>query len=165
MRVTVVCSGNICRSPMAAVVLRSALADAGVAGQVTVDSAGLGDWHVGHPADRRALATLRAHGYDGSDHRARQFTADSWSAHQLVLAADRGHLRRLRALATPTHGAELRLLRSFDPALATSDERDPELDLPDPYYDDSFERVMTMVQAAVPGVVAYVSAALPAPPP
>lgn len=158
---TVVCSGNICRSPMAAVVLRSALADTGLDGQVRVDSAGLGDWHVGLPADRRALATLSAHGYDGSEHRARQFTAESWSAPpQLVLAADRSHLRRLRALGPPAAGVEIRLLRSFDPALATTDDRDPGLDLPDPYYDDSFERVMAMVQAAVPGVVAYVSVAL-----
>ena len=154
MRVTVVCSGNICRSPMAEVVLRAALTEAGLAGAVEVDSAGTGDWHVGDRADARAVATLRAHGYDGSAHRARQFTAGSWSAGpHLVLAADRGHLRRLRALGGE---AEVRLVRSFDPALAGTDEHDPELDLPDPYYDDSFEDVMAMLLAATPGIVAYV---------
>lgn len=152
MRVTVVCSGNICRSPMAEVVLRDALADAGL-GEVLVDSAGIGDWHVGDRADSRALATLRAHGYDGSAHRAQQFTAASYApgAH-LVLAADRGHLRRLRALGT----GDVRLLRSFDPALTGRPETDAELDLPDPYYDGSFEPVLAMLTAATPGVVAYV---------
>lgn len=146
---------------MAEVVLRAALDASGLGERVEVDSAGLGDWHVGDAADHRALATLRAHGLDGRGHRARQFRTGDWAdGPQLVLAADRGHLRRLRDLGPP-QGVELRLLRSFDPALAGSDERDPELDLPDPYYDDSFEQVMTMVQAAVPGVVAYVSAALP----
>ncbi len=152
---TVVCSGNICRSPMAEVVLQAALADSGLGDQVVVDSAGTGDWHVGGPADRRAVAMLREHGYDGSAHRAQQFTEQSWSPEpHLVLAADRGHLRRLRRLGDGTE--DVRLLRSFDPALAGADERDPELDLPDPYYDGNFAEVMEMVQAAVPGLVAYV---------
>jgi protein-tyrosine phosphatase len=147
---------------MAEVVLRAAFEAAGLGEQVEVDSAGLGDWHVGDPADRRALATLRAHGFDGRGHRARQFRSGDWAdGRQLVLAADRGHLRRLRGLGLPDDGGvELRLLRSFDPALADTDERDPELDLADPYYDDSFEQVMTMVQSAVPGIVAYVAAEL-----
>ncbi len=62
-RITVVCLGNICRSPIGEAVLRARLADAGLADRVQVDSAGTGDWHLGHPADPRALATLDAHGY------------------------------------------------------------------------------------------------------
>ena len=67
------CLGNICRSPMADVVLTAAVAEAGLADRVEVISSGTGDWHVGGPMDRRAAATLAAHGYDGQRHRARQF--------------------------------------------------------------------------------------------
>ena len=71
LRVTTVCSGNICRSPIAEYVLRQALEDAGLGHAVVVDSAGIGGWHTGDPADRRARQVLNAHGYDGEPHRAR----------------------------------------------------------------------------------------------
>jgi protein-tyrosine phosphatase len=64
-RVCFVCSGNICRSPTAEVVLRRLLDEAGIADRVSVDSAGLGDWHLGQGADGRALTAMRARGYDG----------------------------------------------------------------------------------------------------
>ncbi len=67
----VVCLGNICRSPMADVVLAERLADAGLNDRVSVGSSGTGGWHVGDPMDRRAAATLTAAGYDATRHRAR----------------------------------------------------------------------------------------------
>src|SRR5690606_35247871 len=67
-RTGVVCLGNICRSPMAEVVLTERVAEAGLDDRVEVASCGTGDWHVGHPMDRRAAATLSAAGYDPSRH-------------------------------------------------------------------------------------------------
>ena len=78
-RICFVCTGNICRSPMAEAVMRGLLEAQGLDGQVEVDSAGTTSWHVGAPADRRALAALHAAGYDGSTHRARAFER-SWLA-------------------------------------------------------------------------------------
>ena len=146
LRVSVVCSGNICRSPIGAVVLRAALAEAGLGHRVEVTSAGIGDWHVGQPANPRAVRVLRAAGYLDTDHVAHQITSDEIAGLDLVLAADRGHLKALRRLADDP--AKVRLLRSFDPA-ADADE------VPDPYYgpDSGFDDVLTMTQAAVPGVV------------
>ena len=46
-RICVVCSGNICRSPIGEIVLREKLRDAGLGDRVVVDSAGTGGWHVG----------------------------------------------------------------------------------------------------------------------
>lgn len=139
--------------------MRDALAEAGLSDQVIVDSAGTGDWHVGDGADHRAVATLARHGYDGSLHRAQQFTSgwyDQDPAPDLILALDHSHLRALRALtADPEQRRTIRLLRSFDPALADLVESDSDLDVPDPYYDNSFEDVMRLVQAATPGVVSY----------
>ena len=61
-RVCLVCLGNICRSPMAEVVLREELARAGLAEAVTVESAGTGDWHVGERIYGPAGAELTRHG-------------------------------------------------------------------------------------------------------
>ena len=72
-RVGIVCLGNICRSPMAEVVLPERLDRPRLDDRVVVDSCGLGGWHVGNPMDSRAAATLTAAGYDASRHRARRW--------------------------------------------------------------------------------------------
>ena len=76
-RVCLVCLGNICRSPMAEVMLRAELDRAGLAGLVEVDSAGTGDWHLGEPMAGQAGEELARRGYDGSAHRARRIQR-SW---------------------------------------------------------------------------------------
>jgi protein-tyrosine phosphatase len=160
LRVTAVCSGNICRSPIAEVVLRDALAGAGLEHAVLVDSAGIGGWHVGDPADRRSLAVLAAHGYDGSAHRVQQitrrwFTDDAVPAPpDLLLAMDATHHADLLALSP---GAEVRLIREFDPSCAGLAPGDEQLDVPDPYYGTlaDFEAVLAMIEAAGPGVIAH----------
>ena len=106
-----VCSGNICRSPIAEKVFAAELERAGLADGVRVSSAGTGGWHVGDPADSRAAAVLRAAGYP-SEHRARQVDAEALGA-DLIVALDDTHLRALRhAVPEPDR---VRLLRSFDP--------------------------------------------------
>ena len=155
LRVTAVCTGNICRSPIAEVVLRAAVQEAGLGDRVVVDSAGTGGWHVGDGADRRSVRVLAEHGYDGSRHRAQQVTRHWFGVDDepdLLLALDSGHERELRALAPH---AEIRMLRAFDPACAGL--RGTELDVPDPYYGgaDDFEQVLDMIEAATPGVIAH----------
>jgi protein-tyrosine phosphatase len=147
-RVCFVCSGNICRSPTAEVVLRRLLADEGLADRVRADSAGIGGWHVGRGADARAVAALRARGYDAQPHRARQFRVADFAERDLVVALDSGHERDLLALApTAEDRDKIRLLRSYD-AAAPSGSGD--LDVPDPYYgsEDGFEHVLDLVESA-----------------
>jgi protein-tyrosine phosphatase len=150
--IAVVCLGNICRSPMAHVVLTGALADAGLDDRVEVVSAGTGDWHVGGPMDRRAAAVLTSHGYDASQHRAQQFQPSWHDEHDLVLAMDAQNHADLEELAGDLAGTDqrLRLFRDFDP-LATDADRD----VPDPYYggDDGFDHVMTMVRRTAEALV------------
>ncbi|HKS43778.1 MAG TPA: low molecular weight protein-tyrosine-phosphatase [Amycolatopsis sp.] len=148
LHVCFVCSGNICRSPMAAIVFRHHLRDAGLADQVRVTSAGTGPWHVGETIDHRAGATLTTHGYRGK-HVAAQIDGDHLGA-DLLLAADTGHLRTLRRKVGDP--GRVRLLREFDP----SAERDPEV--PDPYYggEDGFEEVIGMIERAMPGLLGWV---------
>ncbi|MFJ9964330.1 low molecular weight protein-tyrosine-phosphatase [Streptomyces avermitilis] len=151
-RVCFVCTGNICRSPMAESVFRAQIAEAGLDGLVEVSSAGTDGWHEGDGADPRTVAVLEANGYE-SGHTARQFQA-SWFSHlDLVIALDSGHLKALRRLAAaPAHAEKVWLLRSYDPAA----DADP--DVPDPYYGqiDGFEECLEMVEAASPGLLAAV---------
>ena len=99
--VALVCLGNICRSPMADVVLTARVEEAGLADRVTVASSGTGDWHVGQPMDRRAAATLTAAGYDPSRHRAQQFAASWLEEFDLVLAMDGANLADVVSTARP----------------------------------------------------------------
>ena len=82
-RICFVCTGNICRSPMAEAIFRSLITRGGYAGRVSVASAATGDWHVGEPADPRTISALAAHGYDASRHRARRTTRSATSSTSL----------------------------------------------------------------------------------
>ncbi|GAA2562318.1 low molecular weight protein-tyrosine-phosphatase [Pseudonocardia hydrocarbonoxydans] len=148
MHVVFVCTGNICRSPIAEKVVAHELERAGLSEGVRVSSAGTGGWHVGSPADDRAAALLRAEGYP-DDHAARQIDAEQLGA-ELIVALDRSHLRTVQAMV-PEPG-RVRLLRSFDPDSPEGAE------VPDPYYGeaDGFAAVLAMIRAAVPGLLDWV---------
>ena len=156
-RVCLVCMGNICRSPMAEVVLRHVLHTHGLGDRVVVDSAGTGGWHAGMPMDERALKTLSRHGYDGSAHRARRFERGWFADRELILAMDADNLGTLRRLAPP--GAEVALFRSFDPSAPEGAE------VPDPYYGGlgGFDVVLKMVEAASEGLAVHLAGGSPYP--
>ncbi|MCS4277160.1 MULTISPECIES: low molecular weight protein-tyrosine-phosphatase [Mycetocola] len=140
-----VCSGNICRSPMAEVILRGLAEEAGLASSLRIISTGTGDWHVGEQADHRTIASLARHGYDGSAHRAQKFQPEHYDEFDLLVALDRSHERVLRAGApTPEDADKVALLLSFDSAQAHL------RDVPDPYYADDavFDAVFVMIRKA-----------------
>jgi protein-tyrosine phosphatase len=150
-RIALVCLGNICRSPMADVVLASMVDDAGLAGRVEVTSSGTGGWHVGDPMDRRAAATLTAEGYDATRHRAQQFASAWLEDRDLVLAMDVSNLADLGGASE-----RVRLFRDFDP-IGSGGE------VPDPYYggDAGFEEVLTMVERTCATLVAALETVFP----
>ena len=149
-RVALVCLGNICRSPMAHVVLESRLDDAGLGDLVEVTSSGTGGWHVGNPMDPRAAATLTQAGYDATRHRARQYDASWADRNALVLAMDHDHPDNLNDLGGVS--PRVMLFRAFDPV-------EPGGDVPDPYYggDAGFEEVLSMVERTSDNLVAALS--------
>jgi len=142
-RIGVVCLGNICRSPMAEVVLSDRVTRAGLDGRVEVVSSGTGDWHIGNPMDRRAAAVLTAHGYDASRHRAQQFEAAWFDDCDLILTMDADNFADVTALGP---GERVRMFREFDPR--ADGERHGGRDVPDPYYggDEGFTTVLAMVE-------------------
>jgi protein-tyrosine phosphatase len=144
------CLGNICRSPLAEGAARAAFAAAGI--DATLDSAGTGDWHVGHPPDCRAIAEARRRGIDIADLRARQLRASDFADFDLILAADDNNLRDARALRPANAHAELKLMLDLVPGRAG--ER-----VADPYYgdDDGFAATWDDVSAVAAALVAEAS--------
>lgn len=145
---------------MAAAVLRQRISAAGLHDQVRVESAGTSGWHVGAPADPRAVATLLDNGYEAA-HRARRFSKEWAQRADLVLAMDASNYADLKAITEGT-GVDLRMFREFDPLLSKIRPPNPALDVPDPYYgpDSGFTTVLAMLERAAEGIVLYISSRL-----
>lgn len=156
MKISVVCTGNICRSPMGEVMLRSALEEEGLADRVELNSCGLGGWHVGDSADHRAIAQLAQDGYDGTKHIAAQFGAAHADA-DMFLAMDHSHVEGL--IENGVDPNKVFLFRAFDPASHTGhigDHRAPQVE--DPYYgtDAGFATTAYEIKNSLPGIINFV---------
>jgi protein-tyrosine phosphatase len=161
-RVCLVCLGNICRSPMAEVVLRAELDRAGLSDRVEVDSAGTGNWHEGEPMDEGASAELARRGYDGAGHRARQIQPSWFGRYDLIAAMDEANLQRLRAMAPdPADAGRIVLFTRFDPDQGGRRSR-RDAGIPDPYGEgaDQFALVFDLVRGASRGLAGQLAALL-----
>jgi protein-tyrosine phosphatase len=152
-----VCLGNICRSPTAEAVFRERAARAGLRNAVLVGSAGIGDWHVGEPPDRRAIAHAAKRGYDLRELRARQVCGQDFERFRWILAMDRRNLRELTALRPLGHEGHVGLFLDLAPELGVHE-------VPDPYYGgaDGFERVLDLIEAACDSLLEKIGGELPA---
>jgi len=139
IRVLFVCLGNICRSPLAEIIVHGQAEKKGLGSQFLFASAGTGDWHVGRPADVRSEQAASQHGLDLSQHRAQQITANKVNDWDWFVAMDDDNRINLLAMGVPEN--RLLLMRQFETASATA------LDVPDPYYGgtDGFEDAYQML--------------------
>ncbi|MFD2553850.1 low molecular weight protein-tyrosine-phosphatase [Sphingobacterium tabacisoli] len=133
MKILMVCLGNICRSPLAHGVLQHMVLDEGLGW--TVDSAGTGDWHVGHAPDHRSIAVAKRNGVDISGQRAQHFTKVLFDDYDLILVMDKQNYKDVIGLAKNTEQKDkVRLFLKDDV-------------VPDPYFDDTlFDPVYKMVE-------------------
>jgi protein-tyrosine phosphatase len=167
-RVLVVCTGNICRSPMGEVVLRDRLVSAGLDEAVEVASAGISDEERGNPVDPRARAVLDEHGYAVHVHSAHQVGPEELAAYDLVLAMTSQHARALRRHAERVADpAEIRLWREFDATAPRLDDgaREHDLDVPDPWYGDhdGFYDTLDVVERGADGLLDHLRQRLGSP--
>jgi protein-tyrosine phosphatase len=158
LSITMVCLGNICRSPMAAAVLANKKCSI-KSPEITVDSAGTGPWHIGqgpHPSSKKIWEKA---GYK-HDHTAKQFTSNDFFVHDLILVMDSSNFHNVISLAaTDEDRAKVFYLRSFDPDLQRIDPNSADyfkLEVPDPYNqsNEAYEATLAMVERAVDGLLA-----------
>jgi len=144
-----VCTGNVCRSPMAAAILRRLLAERGVEG-VAVTSAGTTPWD-GAPASEGSYLVSLEHGLDLSDHRARQLTTDLVADADLVLGMAAHHVERVAQLGG---AGKANLLGVYGGAAEDAAE------VSDPFggtleeYRATYDRLVVLLEAAVPRLIA-----------
>jgi protein-tyrosine phosphatase len=141
VKVLFVCLGNICRSPTAEGVARHLALREAPHLQLSFDSAGTADYHIGDPPDSRSRQAAAARGYDISGLRARQLQPDDFRRFDLLLAMDENNLRDMLLLAPAGLEERARLFLSYAPALNRRA-------VPDPYYGgaDGFETVLDLAE-------------------
>ncbi|GLV13422.1 low molecular weight protein-tyrosine-phosphatase YfkJ [Alicyclobacillus hesperidum] len=138
IRVLFICLGNICRSPMAEAVFRNMVEEAGLADEIDVDSAGIGNWHAGDPPHIGTRRVLEKNGIDWKGLVSRQVTPDDLQRADYVVAMDDANMEALERLGAPRSERVFRLLD------LVPDE--PLNEVPDPYYDGRFDEVYRLVQ-------------------
>ena len=150
VRVLFVCMGNICRSPTAHAVFRQQVLVAGLADQFEIDSAGTHAYHIGNPADSRAIATARQRGIEMSDLRARQTSAADFTHFDYILAMDGDNLHLLKASCPQEEEHRLSLMLEWTTGWGS--------EVPDPYYggDTGFEHVFDMLIDACAALLGHI---------
>ncbi|WP_341841390.1 low molecular weight protein-tyrosine-phosphatase [Chitinophaga caseinilytica] len=141
MKILMVCLGNICRSPLAEGILRHLAGQKGL--NWDVDSAGTGNWHVGHPPDRRSIAVAKQHGIDISGLRGRQFSSEDFDRFDRIFVMDLDNYRDvLQKARSSADQQKVQLLL---------EDQQP---VPDPWYDDAlFEPVFRLIHGACERIV------------
>lgn len=144
-----VCLGNICRSPTAEVVFRDRVRAAGLEEHILIDSAGTGDWHIGHAPDPRTQQAAAGRGYDMSQLRARQVSPADFDKFDVVLAMDDANLADLQVMQPPGSTVILKRFLDYAPHTAVRE-------VPDPYYggEDGFAAVLGLVEEGAEGLLA-----------
>ena len=148
IKILFVCTGNICRSPTAEIVLRELARRADAGPPIHVESAGTHEYHIGEPADGRAIATAQDHGFDMTEHRARSVVRDDYQEFDYIIALDRSHLRILNRQCPVDQSPRIELFMNF-----AADR--PEDEVPDPYYGDrtDYEQSFELIEAACRGLL------------
>lgn len=151
-----VCTGNTCRSPMAARVLSDRLAAAGLREDIVVSSRGTDPVEVGAGMDARARRALTGRGLDGGEHRVCRLQAEDLAVTDLFVALSREHAARLISLGADD--SQIILLGMFD-------SEQPGVDVPDPFESDqaAYEAVLTQIERCMPGLLTELTASAQTP--
>ena len=138
-----ICTGNVCRSPMAEYLLRARL---GRNADWSVSSAGC----MATPklaASEEAVRTLRQRGIDLRPHRSRRVTGELVDAATLIVVMTRAHRDQMQTLF-PGSRSKVYLLKTFDPLATEQDVNDP-IGMPDRVYEHTCEEISAALSALI----------------
>lgn len=139
IRVLFVCLGNICRSPMAEALLRDMVKKEGLEDIIEVDSAGTGDWHLGHPPHQGTRKILKKYQISDEGLISRKINGSELKEFDYIIGMDTNNIKNIKGLGQiPSHVKVKRLLDYVN------DKRN--MDVPDPYYTGNFEEVYELVK-------------------
>ncbi|MCF6322237.1 MAG: low molecular weight phosphotyrosine protein phosphatase [Rhizobiaceae bacterium] len=147
-----ICLGNICRSPLAEGVLRHEAEKRGMANQLTIDSAGTSNWHIGSAPDERTIENAAMHDVDISNQVCRQLVAADFFDFDLILAMDNANISNIRAANHENGSAQISLFTAW---AGMGDQ-----EIPDPYYggQQGFEIAYKMIEQAAAGTLDRIAA-------
>ncbi|MFY0195278.1 protein tyrosine phosphatase [Raoultella planticola] len=130
--ILVVCTGNICRSPIGERLLRKAFPNK------KIDSAGVGAL-VNHAADASAIRAAEKHGLSLEGHKGKQFTPALGGKYDLVLVMERSHLEQVSRIAPEVRGKTMLFGHWLDGK-----------EIPDPYRksEEAFDSVYQLIDLA-----------------
>lgn len=148
-RILFVCTGNICRSPMAQAVAEHMAAELGK-DRMSFDSAGTGDWHAGEAPDARAIKAAEARGYTLNGQQARAITDEDYSSFDHLIAMDKSHQRWLLSARGARHLPETPISLLMDWSVGQA-----KTDVPDPYYgqEADFEQALDLIEKGIDGLL------------
>ncbi|KRE83108.1 hypothetical protein ASG89_13360 [Paenibacillus sp. Soil766] len=153
IRVLFVCLGNICRSPMAEAVFRHQVKEAGLEDVISIDSAGTGDWHIGHPPHQGTRDILDRNQIEYEGLQARQVRPDDFHQFTYIIAMDESNIVNLATFAPEF--AENRKQASIHKLLDFSSNQTI-TEVPDPYYTGKFQEVYEMVEESCSRLLAHI---------
>ncbi|MFT4311946.1 MAG: low molecular weight protein-tyrosine-phosphatase [Candidatus Woesearchaeota archaeon] len=136
MRILFVCTGNICRSPCAKVIMEHICKDDSL---FEIDSCATTSYHVGEQADSRMRALVKKHGLDLDEHRVKAFDLSFFEKFDLLVCMDESHYYTLAMKASKKQMEQIVYLRQYD-------TNPDSLNVGDPYYDNSFEQVYEIIE-------------------
>ena len=149
-----ICLGNICRSPAAEGVMKKMSNEHEMGNILEIDSAGIGNWHVGQLPDARMREHALRRGYV-LDSRARQFSERDLHRFDLIIVMDEENYREISSRTQSTE-EKAKIVRMKDYFLQYRDYNC----VPDPYYGgaEDFELALDLIEDGCKGILQKLSA-------
>lgn len=146
VKILFICTGNICRSPMAEAVLQDKVNGLGLQNDISVDACGTHGYHEGETADPRTLLTLQDQNVVAVPSLSRRLTGDDYRVFDVMIVMDAGHRHAI------TNNAPIGVDPHVEMMMHYAGE---DGDVPDPYYggDDGFDIIYDMIDRACDGII------------
>ena len=150
MKIMFVCHGNICRSPMAEMILKEMVRQRGIADRFVIASSATSTEEIfggrGNPIYPPAQAILKRRGIPAEPHRAVQLTKADYAAYDLIIAMEQFNLRNMKPMTGSDLDKKVHLLLDF-----TDNPRD----VSDPWYTGNFEQAFADITRGCEGLLAH----------